>query len=204
MSHVSILFAFFFMQTMAYATTPSFVLSSAPQQKKYSTNRLKELIGQETKEVFNQTTTMNVALADIHEHVATLQNAALTTKNPKTILKHTATMHNLCGKLTKELTFVQQRCSSLIESLFADTAPFKKASKDDLHEALSSLSSVKKNLTDSVSSCQRWNAGAKQTTVDLLFVEKKMGLLCKNLDSCVTNIMSARSTMDGKRCLKGA
>ena len=182
-----------------------FVLKNTQPQKKYSTAKLKELIGQETKELFNQTTTMGVTLANIHEKVAYLQKTTLTSKTaPTKILEKTATLHGLCGKINKELAFVQQHCSSLIESLVDDCPPFKKATKNDLNEALTSLGDVKKTMTQTITTCQLWCQGAHDIPATGNAIEKKMGTLCKNLDTCATALTSARTTMNGKQCLKVA
>jgi len=199
-----ILLASVLTMSSAYAAQ-DFVLKDTQPQKKYSTSKLKELIGQETKELFNQTTTMGITLADIHEKVASLHKTTLTSKTaPTKILEKTATLHGLCGKINKELAFVQQHCSSLIESLVDDCPPFKKATKNDLNEAFTSLGDVKKTMMQTITTCQRWCQEAHDVTATGKAIEKKMDALCKNLDTCAATLTSARTTMNGKQCLKVA
>lgn len=186
-------------------STDDFVITNTQAKKKYSTSQLKELIGQETKNLFNQTTKMGVTLADVHEHVAQLQKITLVTKTSATsVLESTSTIHSLCSKLNKELAFVQQHCSSLIESLVDDCPPFKKATKNDLNEALISLGDAKKTMTQTVNSCQLWCSGTQHVKAADNAVEKKMCALCKNLSGCVDALTSSRMAMNGKRCLKMA
>lgn len=195
--------AFITLVTTHVCATDTFILTNAPAKKKHSTAKLKELIGQETKLLFNQTTQLGTTLAQVHEHVAHLQKSSLKTKDSITgVLEQTATMHELCSKINNELAFVQNHCSSLIESLIDDAPPFKKAAKNDLNEAFLSLGDIRKTMETTINSCQSWCNQAKQDKAPGIVARKKMGMLCKNLDSCASALSSVKTTMNGHQCLK--
>lgn len=180
-----------------------FVLAKAPAKKKYSVNQLKELIGQETKELFSQTTKLGKTLASVHEQIAQLEKKSLQAKKIEaSVFQQAASIHGLSGKLNKELAFTQDHCSSLIESLVDDQPPFKKASKQDLTEALDALGSIRVSLEQTVHACQTWCSSAQQGANNSVAMQKTIGDVCTKLDHCVTTVASARATMNGKRCLK--
>lgn len=137
------------------------------KQKKLSKNELKETLGQATKGAFNQTTELSRLLGSVQVEMATLEEQG--TKN-KILLPD---ITQVIAPLLKELGFfhvhlsqMQSRFAHLVEKLVENQKPFKKASRDQLQDALNVMNSIAEFLQKQENGVQSFSGRLNKITKD--------------------------------------
>jgi len=199
-----IVLATVFMGTMicAQQDKQDFIIKPV-KTKKLSINVLKENIGQATKTLFQTTTSMNKQLGSLHIDIAHAQDGFTQTNNHKlapTVLASSSRISKTFGTLQIEVASLQNKYSDIIEKLVENQAPFKKASRTDLEDALRIIQTVDQTFGKHATICKNMSVYIKTGKAgDILNNFKDIE---KKLEQHVVVVKNAHSTMAKNICLK--
>lgn len=111
---------------------------------KHSANTLKEMLGEMTRDLFKQTISLHKQLGLFH--------VALDQK------KDTGSLHKILGSWQVEVAQLQNHCSDILEKLIDNQKPFKKATKQELQAAYTSMQESMTVMTGLVAKVQQHRA----------------------------------------------
>jgi len=116
-----------FVQVIASPQEANLFIVKPDEKKlnKHSANTLKEMLGESARDTFKRSISLSKQLGQFH--------VALAAK------KEAGTLHQELGTWQIEIASLQQHCSEVLEKLIENQKPFKKATKQELQVAYTSM-----------------------------------------------------------------
>jgi hypothetical protein len=178
------------------------------KNKSLSKNELKEHIGREIKTTFEYTTLIGQRLGQTQCLLSSFQQHTVKSDSvvasAQSLLSVSAQCNNVLGKMQKELSLLQQKCSGVVEKIIDNEAPFKKASRGNLDKSLTVIIDAHKQLVETTNKLQKlerdlsMDASSKQSDYNkinsissvLKEQEKVIRVICASFaqDECLKGI----------------
>lgn len=188
--------------------TSEFVIAPAATTKKnVSLNTLKEHVGSTTKQLFESTTSVVKHLGQAQCGLARLQQGVADQDTHsvgclKEILCASAAYNRVLGDIADKLALLQQRCSSIIEKLIDNQAPFKKASKKNFQQSLAVLTTAHQHLETCLVTFQRVNNNLKKSGLAAAKVIASIQAATKELQAQDSIVQQVITSINTDHCLK--